>query len=280
MLMIVDKPMGTVPINIDCTGWTIMAPKISGYRVYRKTLMIHPVTKRRTLIAKMTTEIQYNHWALYGSVFKRIDTMPVPIVTENHLFVVSFCFIWWVEATYEGVKLRMILLQPTSCFVSWVCVCGFVLVQLIMLLDIERDSCWIWRSWRWIEVRSLLPTLWGTETQSAIPDSQSAKNAVYSTKPDYKAAKVKAQHPFIFYWDRLYTARFALRRLHQLTESSSVSRYTEKSIRPKQIQRFIRQPSNRCRNSSVISKTVIDWQLKETRDVRCIDFSWSVISYV
>jgi hypothetical protein len=90
MLIIVVKPMGNVPMNIDWTGWTIIAPKISGYSVYRKRLMIHPVTKRRTLRAKMTTEIQYSHGALYGSVFKRIDTMPVPIVTENHLFVVSY----------------------------------------------------------------------------------------------------------------------------------------------------------------------------------------------
>jgi hypothetical protein len=64
MLIIVVKPMGNVPMNIDCTGWTIMAPKISGYSVYRKKLMIHPVMKRRTLIANMTTEIQYSHGTL------------------------------------------------------------------------------------------------------------------------------------------------------------------------------------------------------------------------
>lgn len=61
MLMMVVRPMGKVPMNIDWTGWVIITAKISGYSVYRNKLMMQPAVKRSTLSAKMTTEIQYSH---------------------------------------------------------------------------------------------------------------------------------------------------------------------------------------------------------------------------
>jgi hypothetical protein len=45
--------------------------------------------KRRTFRAKMTMETQYSQRALYGSVFKRVDTIPVPMMTENHLPILA-----------------------------------------------------------------------------------------------------------------------------------------------------------------------------------------------
>jgi hypothetical protein len=43
------------------------------------------ILKSKTLRAKTTTEIQYSQIPLYGRLWRRIDTIPVPIVTENHL---------------------------------------------------------------------------------------------------------------------------------------------------------------------------------------------------
>lgn len=47
--------------------------------------------KRRTLSAKTITESQYSQIPLYGRLWRRIETMPVPIVTENHLHSVRGC---------------------------------------------------------------------------------------------------------------------------------------------------------------------------------------------
>lgn len=85
MLTIVASPIGKVPMNIDCTGCVTITRKISGYSVYRRMLMIHPMLNRSTFSAKIMTEIQYSQTPLYGRLCSKIDTMPVPIVTENHL---------------------------------------------------------------------------------------------------------------------------------------------------------------------------------------------------
>lgn len=47
--------------------------------------MVKNTPNSKTLNAKVTMDIQYSHCPLYGSVFNRIDTIPVPMFTENHL---------------------------------------------------------------------------------------------------------------------------------------------------------------------------------------------------
>jgi hypothetical protein len=43
------------------------------------------VTKRMTLSAKIMTESQYSQAPLKGRLCSRMETMPVPMVAENHL---------------------------------------------------------------------------------------------------------------------------------------------------------------------------------------------------
>lgn len=81
--------MGNVPRNSDCAGCVIITAKMSGYSRYRRTWMDRNTPKSSTFNAKKTIESQYSHLALYGSVFSRIETIPVPMFTENHLSALS-----------------------------------------------------------------------------------------------------------------------------------------------------------------------------------------------
>lgn len=105
MLMMVASPMGNVPRNKDCTGWRIMQDHIPRKRVYLKIEMAKNKTNRTTLTAKIATEIQYSHRALYGRLWSRIDTIPVPMLTLNH----------------DGVKFNTIRRQPVRfcCNLEW-----------------------------------------------------------------------------------------------------------------------------------------------------------------
>ena len=64
MLMIVARPSGKAPRNIDCTGWRRAALNVSGYMIYRIILRMQPPIKRTTLRAKMIMEIHCSHWPL------------------------------------------------------------------------------------------------------------------------------------------------------------------------------------------------------------------------
>lgn len=86
ILIIVASPMGNVPRNSDCAGWRIITTHISGYIAYRRIEMRRKEQKRKTFKANTTTEIQYSQMPLYGRLCRRTDTIPVPIMTENHLF--------------------------------------------------------------------------------------------------------------------------------------------------------------------------------------------------
>lgn len=62
-----------------------MAGQISGYRMYRTAVIAVKMQKRRTLRPKKTYDIYCTAVALYGRLCNRMETMPVPIMTENHL---------------------------------------------------------------------------------------------------------------------------------------------------------------------------------------------------
>lgn len=55
-------------------------------------------TNKMIFKTKIPIESQCSHTSLYGRLWRRMETMPVPMVTENH----------------EGVKFRTILLHPSS----------------------------------------------------------------------------------------------------------------------------------------------------------------------
>ena len=59
--------------------------------------MVRKVKNKIVLRPKKITDSQYSHRALKGILYRRSDTMPVPIVTANQ----------------DGEKLRTILRQPT-----------------------------------------------------------------------------------------------------------------------------------------------------------------------
>jgi hypothetical protein len=61
---------------------------------------------------KIATDIQYSHAPLYGRLYSRIETMPVPMVMANHLLYEvrsNAQNVHYTEETYDGVKLRTIL---------------------------------------------------------------------------------------------------------------------------------------------------------------------------
>lgn len=53
--------------------------------IYRSIEMRVKVVNRRMFRQYTTTDSQYIHLALYGRLCSKMETMPVPIVTENHL---------------------------------------------------------------------------------------------------------------------------------------------------------------------------------------------------
>ena len=57
MSMIMERPMGKVPENIDCTGWERAALNVCGYIAYRIILSMQPAEKRTTFKAKITMAI-------------------------------------------------------------------------------------------------------------------------------------------------------------------------------------------------------------------------------
>lgn len=85
MVMIVDNPIGKVPRYMDWMGWMRTGLMSSGYMVYRSAEITQKTAKRATFRTKKMTEIQYSQRALYGRVFNKTDTIPVPMLTENHL---------------------------------------------------------------------------------------------------------------------------------------------------------------------------------------------------
>ncbi len=62
-----------------------MARQISGYSAYRSTEMAKKTTKRTTLAAKKTYETYCSHCAFQGRLCSSTETMPVPMLTANHL---------------------------------------------------------------------------------------------------------------------------------------------------------------------------------------------------
>jgi hypothetical protein len=62
-----------------------MTRHISGYTVYRTIEIIVNVMKSAMFKQKITTEIQYSQSPLNGRLWRRTETMPVPMVTANHL---------------------------------------------------------------------------------------------------------------------------------------------------------------------------------------------------
>jgi hypothetical protein len=101
-----------------------MANQISGYKVYRSTDMTVNKANRRTLAQKKMYEMYWSHSPLYGNRYRRILTMPVPMLTANHLLktreisLVSHCgysigLYFCPVYTHDGVKFRTILRQPT-----------------------------------------------------------------------------------------------------------------------------------------------------------------------
>jgi hypothetical protein len=75
--------------------------------------------KRRMLRQNTITDNQYSQRPLYGKLCRRIDTIPVPMHTENHLVSMSkACLDGGVLEgydswrTYEGVKFSAIRLHP------------------------------------------------------------------------------------------------------------------------------------------------------------------------
>jgi hypothetical protein len=85
----VENPIGIAPRNRECCGSLLMIRQISGQARYRMAEMARAKTNKTTLRTKEPTDIQYSHSALYGRRLRRTDRMPVPIVTENQLQVVS-----------------------------------------------------------------------------------------------------------------------------------------------------------------------------------------------
>ena len=58
MLMIVARPMGKVPRNIDCAGWVTITGNMSGYIRYRRAVISRKTINNSTLKANRTTDIQ------------------------------------------------------------------------------------------------------------------------------------------------------------------------------------------------------------------------------
>jgi hypothetical protein len=85
MLTIVARPIGKVPMKSDWAGCRIIAHHISGYTVYLTTEIKKNVINKTIFKQKIMTEIQYSQSPLNGKLWRRIETIPVPIVTENHL---------------------------------------------------------------------------------------------------------------------------------------------------------------------------------------------------
>ena len=108
-----------------------MTHHISGNAVYRATEMNVKVMKSVTFKQKMTTEIQYSQSPLYGRLWRRVETMPVPMITENHLsnkFKHSTLILYWIEiyrsesmrsSAHDGVKFRTTFLHPRSSLDFW-----------------------------------------------------------------------------------------------------------------------------------------------------------------
>lgn len=63
-----------------------MTLQICGYKMYLIAEMVVKATMRSTLREKKPTDIHRIQSVLYGRLCKRIDTMPVPIVTVNQLW--------------------------------------------------------------------------------------------------------------------------------------------------------------------------------------------------
>ena len=74
---------GDIPRNNDCTGCMSIKFQTPGKSAYLRIEMIVKRINKTVFNAKMTTEIQYNHIPLYGRLWSRIETMPVPIVMLN-----------------------------------------------------------------------------------------------------------------------------------------------------------------------------------------------------
>jgi hypothetical protein len=53
--------------------------------VYRATDMSEKIAKSKMLRLKKLKLMYCNHWALYGKLWRRMETMPVPMLTANHL---------------------------------------------------------------------------------------------------------------------------------------------------------------------------------------------------
>ena len=71
--------------------------------------------KSSTLNTKITTDIQYSQFPLYGRVFSRIETIPVPMLAENHLLTGQYTSQdSGNRRTNAGVKFRTTLRQPHS----------------------------------------------------------------------------------------------------------------------------------------------------------------------
>src|SRR4051794_27179205 len=80
----VANPMGIVPRKSELTLSAIMTVHISGYAAYRKTEIAKAHEKRSVLSPRKKTASQYSQSALKGMAAKSKDTIPVPMVTENH----------------------------------------------------------------------------------------------------------------------------------------------------------------------------------------------------
>jgi hypothetical protein len=87
MLIMVVKPMGAVPKKSDCTGWWSISAHVAGYNVYRRIETMRMTEKRNVLRVKKTMLRVFNNpcWLGYSSesTYKRIATIPVPMVTAN-----------------------------------------------------------------------------------------------------------------------------------------------------------------------------------------------------
>lgn len=92
-----DDPSGEcaneadLPRKSDWTGCLSIAWKMPLNATYRTNEMIVKVMNKSTFRAKSTTDIQYNHRALYGRLWSRIETIPVPMITENQLARCQIC---------------------------------------------------------------------------------------------------------------------------------------------------------------------------------------------
>lgn len=105
-----------------------MALHISGYSEYRSRVIPVKTRKSEMFSTKKTTEIHRTHAALYGSSCRRTDTIPVPMLTANHLAIrlvsPSDFAPRFVGDTHDGVKFLTILLHPTLSLSSFSLVHG------------------------------------------------------------------------------------------------------------------------------------------------------------